>query len=146
MWICFPCPCRCDGRIGGWVSERSAPKYVAYGHGKMSFLMMKCAMPVAPTQTLPRVAGEGTIESLREFHANVTVAIVNWNGERFLDRCLFALLAQTVAPHEIILVDNASSDAVARHRAALSIGALAGAERKSGFCARRQLGVQGSFF
>jgi GT2 family glycosyltransferase len=41
----------------------------------------------------------------------VTVVIVNWNGEHFLDRCLSALLAQTVVPHEIILVDNASSDA-----------------------------------
>lgn len=41
----------------------------------------------------------------------VTVAIVNWNGERYLERCLSALLAQTVAPDEIILVDNASSDA-----------------------------------
>ena len=41
----------------------------------------------------------------------VTVVIVNWNGERFLDRCLSALLAQTVSQHEIILVDNASSDA-----------------------------------
>ena len=34
----------------------------------MSPLMMKCAMPVSPTQTLPRVAGEGSNESLREFH------------------------------------------------------------------------------
>lgn len=41
----------------------------------------------------------------------VTVVIVNWNGERFLDRCLSALLAQTVIPNEIILVDNGSSDA-----------------------------------
>ncbi len=41
----------------------------------------------------------------------VTVIIVNWNGERYLDRCLSALLAQTVMPYEIILVDNASSDA-----------------------------------
>jgi GT2 family glycosyltransferase len=41
----------------------------------------------------------------------VTVVIVNWNGERFLERCLSELLPQTVAPHEIILVDNASSDA-----------------------------------
>ena len=41
----------------------------------------------------------------------VTVIIVNWNGERFLDRCLSALMAQTVAPHEIVLVDNASTDA-----------------------------------
>ena len=41
----------------------------------------------------------------------VTVVIVNWNGERFLNRCLSALLAQTVIPSEIMLVDNASSDA-----------------------------------
>ena len=40
----------------------------------------------------------------------VSVIIVNWNGERFLERCLAALMAQTVKPHEIILVDNASSD------------------------------------
>lgn len=38
------------------------------------------------------------------------MVIVNWNGESFLDRCLSALLAQTVAPHEIILLDNASTD------------------------------------
>lgn len=40
----------------------------------------------------------------------VSVIIVNWNGEPFLERCLTALMAQTVKPHEIILVDNASSD------------------------------------
>lgn len=40
----------------------------------------------------------------------VTVVIVNWNGEQFLERCLTALLAQTVKPYEIILVDNASTD------------------------------------
>lgn len=39
-----------------------------------------------------------------------TVIIVNWNGERFIERCLAALLAQTILPHEIILVDNASTD------------------------------------
>lgn len=40
----------------------------------------------------------------------VTVIIVNWNGERFLHRCLSALQEQTAPPKEIILVDNASSD------------------------------------
>jgi GT2 family glycosyltransferase len=40
----------------------------------------------------------------------VTVVIVNWNGERFLERCLVALMAQTARPHEIILIDNASTD------------------------------------
>lgn len=44
-------------------------------------------------------------------HPKVTVIIVNWNGERFIDQCLSAVLAQTVIPNEIILVDNASSDA-----------------------------------
>lgn len=40
----------------------------------------------------------------------VTIVIVNWNGEKFLEQCLAALMAQTVKPFEIILVDNASSD------------------------------------
>jgi GT2 family glycosyltransferase len=40
----------------------------------------------------------------------VTVVVVNWNGAQFLERCLSALLAQTILPHEIILVDNASTD------------------------------------
>lgn len=41
----------------------------------------------------------------------VTVVIVNWNGEKFLNRCLSALMIQSVKPYEIILVDNASTDA-----------------------------------
>ena len=40
----------------------------------------------------------------------VSVIVVNWNGEHFLLRCLTALLAQTVTPYEIILLDNASTD------------------------------------
>jgi len=47
---------------------------------------------------------------LREKAWNVTVVIVNWNGGRFLERCLAALMDQTLKPHEIILVDNASTD------------------------------------
>jgi glycosyltransferase involved in cell wall biosynthesis len=40
----------------------------------------------------------------------VSVIIVNWNGERFLERCLVALMDQTIKLNEIILVDNASTD------------------------------------
>lgn len=40
----------------------------------------------------------------------VSVVIINWNGENFLERCLEALIVQTVKPYEIIVVDNASSD------------------------------------
>ncbi len=41
---------------------------------------------------------------------SVAVVIVNWNGAAFLERCLSALMAQTVKPSEIIVLDNASSD------------------------------------
>lgn len=40
----------------------------------------------------------------------ISVVVVNWNGERYLERCLEALFAQTLAPAEIILVDNGSTD------------------------------------
>lgn len=49
-------------------------------------------------------------DSRQKAWPKVTVVIVNWNGEQFLDRCLTALLAQMVAPYEIILLDNASTD------------------------------------
>lgn len=39
-----------------------------------------------------------------------SVVIPNWNGKRFLQPCLEALLAQTHPNLEIIVVDNASSD------------------------------------
>ena len=52
------------------------------------------------------------LSDLREVaFPKVTVVIVNWNGEQFIERCLAALLVQVVLPYEIILVDNASSDA-----------------------------------
>lgn len=40
----------------------------------------------------------------------VTVIIVNWNGGDLLLRCLSDLLVQTYAPHEVIVIDNASTD------------------------------------
>jgi GT2 family glycosyltransferase len=47
---------------------------------------------------------------LSDSRQKLTVVVVNWNGELFLQRCLTALLAQTTKPHEIILLDNASTD------------------------------------
>jgi len=74
----------------------------------------------------------------------VTVVIVNWNGERFLDRCLAALTAQTVKPHEIILVDNASSDgsvAIVRRYSAVQL-MLAG--QNTGFARGNNLAIAAS--
>ena len=40
----------------------------------------------------------------------VSVIIVNWNGEKFLDICLSSLRVQTYHNFEVIVVDNASTD------------------------------------
>lgn len=71
----------------------------------------------------------------------VCVVIVNWNGERFLDRCLSALMNQTVRPHEIILVDNASTDdsvSIVRQFPAVRLMAL---EQNSGFARGNNLAI-----
>lgn len=62
-----------------------------------------------------------------------SVVVVNWNGEQFLERCLIALTAQTAKPHEIILLDNASTDSsleIARRFPEVRIIAL---DRNTGF-------------
>jgi GT2 family glycosyltransferase len=47
----------------------------------------------------------------------VTVAVVNWNGDAYLDRCLRAIRSQSRPPAAVWLVDNASTDgSVARVR------------------------------
>jgi GT2 family glycosyltransferase len=40
----------------------------------------------------------------------VSVIIPHWNGRHHLDDCLSALRGQTLADHEVILVDNGSTD------------------------------------
>ena len=40
----------------------------------------------------------------------VSVIVLNWNGKRFLDKCLSSLLNQDYSNFEVLLVDNGSSD------------------------------------
>lgn len=40
----------------------------------------------------------------------VSVIIVNWNTRALLQDCLVSIGAQTTAPHEVIVIDNASHD------------------------------------
>lgn len=61
---------------------------------------------ISNTVDMPRKKLTGN----NSFGGKVSVIIVNWNGERFLERCLSALMDQMVKPDEIILLDNASSD------------------------------------
>ena len=42
---------------------------------------------------------------------SVAVIIVNYNSGALLDRCLQSLLAQTFCADELVVVDNASTDA-----------------------------------
>jgi GT2 family glycosyltransferase len=75
-------------------------------------------------------------------YCKTSVIIVNWNGEQFLERCLVALMAQAVKPHEIILVDNASSDRsfeIARRFPAVRVIALA---QNTGFARGNNLAIE----
>lgn len=40
----------------------------------------------------------------------VAVALANWNGMKYLERCLESIFAQTCAPREVVVVDNGSTD------------------------------------
>jgi GT2 family glycosyltransferase len=42
--------------------------------------------------------------------AKVAVIVVNYNGAAYLERCLLALDRQSVKPHQVVIVDNASND------------------------------------
>jgi GT2 family glycosyltransferase len=42
---------------------------------------------------------------------NYSIIVPNYNGLKFLPACLDSLLAQSLPPHEIIVVDDASTDA-----------------------------------
>ncbi|HCW05873.1 MAG TPA: glycosyltransferase family 2 protein, partial [Cytophagales bacterium] len=39
-----------------------------------------------------------------------SVIVLNWNGKRFLGKCLASLLDQNCSNYEVLLVDNGSSD------------------------------------
>ncbi len=79
---------------------------------------------------------------LAETCPKVSVVIVNWNGEQFVARCLLALLAQTVKPHEIILLDNASTDCsveIALRFPAVRVMAL---DQNTGFARGNNLAIE----
>ncbi|HEX2914242.1 MAG TPA: glycosyltransferase family 2 protein [Chloroflexia bacterium] len=42
--------------------------------------------------------------------ATVSILVLNWNGQKFLEPCLRSLQAQTFRDFEVILVDNGSTD------------------------------------
>ncbi|NQY75379.1 MAG: glycosyltransferase family 2 protein [Candidatus Margulisbacteria bacterium] len=43
-------------------------------------------------------------------HPKLSIVIVNYNGAKFIQRCLDSILNSTQTPHEIIVIDNQSQD------------------------------------
>lgn len=72
----------------------------------------------------------------------VSVIIINWNGEQFLEKCLTALMSQTIKPHEIILVDNSSSDGSVQIVRRFPIVKLMVQETNLGFARGNNLAIQ----
>jgi GT2 family glycosyltransferase len=72
----------------------------------------------------------------------VSVIIVNWNGEQFLEQCLMALMAQSVKPHEIILVDNASSDGSVNRLRRFPLVRLMAQSQNTGFARGNNLAIE----
>ncbi len=60
---------------------------------------------------------------------NISVAIVTWNGQSHIERCLHALLEQKRSPDSVCIVDNASTDStVATVKALDSLFKLRGSQ------------------
>jgi GT2 family glycosyltransferase len=75
--------------------------------------------------------------------AAVSVLIVNWNSGRLLAECLQHLMAQTVKPAQVLVVDNASSDASIDAIGNLENVSLRRADVNLGFAAGNNLAIAG---
>jgi GT2 family glycosyltransferase len=72
-----------------------------------------------------------------------SIVIPNWNGRRFLDRSLRALREQTFTDHEVIVVDNGSSDgSLELLEADFPEVQVIPLERNHGFAAASNVGIQ----
>lgn len=96
-------------------------------------------MPQAPAMTPDTAKRSAPPRHL----PRVSVIIVNYNGQEFIENCLASLRQQAYPDYEIILVDNASSDRsleiVRQHGDAVT---LVASEHNLGFAKGNNLGVQ----
>ncbi len=70
----------------------------------------------------------------------ISVVIPAFNAERFLPRSLASVFAQTLPPHEVIVVDDGSTDGTGEVAAAL--GARVIRQENRGLAAARNTGIQ----
>lgn len=75
----------------------------------------------------------------------ISVVVLNWNGNRTIERCLISLYEQTYQPLEILVVDNASTDGSAQLVKERFPGVrLILNERNLGFGGGNNVGIQSS--
>ncbi|MGC9158366.1 MAG: glycosyltransferase family 2 protein [Terracidiphilus sp.] len=70
----------------------------------------------------------------------ISVVIPAYNAERFLPRCLASVFAQTLQPHEVIVVDDGSTDRTAA--LASELGAKVISQPNGGISAARNTGIR----
>jgi glycosyltransferase involved in cell wall biosynthesis len=70
----------------------------------------------------------------------ISVVIPAYNAARFLPRCLASVIAQTLKPEEIIVVDDGSTDNTAA--LAAELGARVIRRKNGGISAARNIGIQ----
>src|SRR5208283_4394577 len=75
----------------------------------------------------------------------VSVVVLNWNGKKFLGKCLESLLLQTLDSFEVIVVDNASTDASVEYvRSRFASVRVIENKRNLGFAAGNNVGIKSS--
>lgn len=75
----------------------------------------------------------------------VRLIILNWNGRRWLERCLAAVAAQTYQPTEVVVVDNGSTDGSVEYvRASWPKVIVVSLETNAGFAAGNNHGARGA--
>jgi len=79
-------------------------------------------------------------------HPRVSVIILNYNGKRFLNRCLSSLFKSDYPDYEVILVDNNSTDGsvefVLRHFAGLKNLDIIKLSKNRGFSTGNNIGAK----
>lgn len=72
----------------------------------------------------------------------ISVVVLLWNGEQFVDACLTALRAQNYDAYEIIVVDNASEDRSIEKAAAYEPDRLIRNEYNAGYAGGNNVGIE----
>lgn len=75
-----------------------------------------------------------------EADVRISVVIPAYNAERFMPRCLASVFAQTLKPHEVIVVDDGSTDGTAQ--IAEKLGANVLRRENGGIGAARNTGIR----